>query len=831
MSIRRIRPLAIMVLVLALLTAGFSAAAAEPMQPYFLMDQDTFLSWFREFDEKAAYSWEPWHFSVPVINEVNLEGAFANSGYITTIICDGDPDEPIALDTLKNILRVFYESDTDTPTIEEIIDAKGEADLDLFMVKLHLQEGSFTLQVNTDILPGFTADEFMQLLEDYGLLDGEIDISRRATIGTKDYRGAVKIDTSGVLRNLYLYYYGDDAESGKAFFTAMSRYLLDGTDQEETVRMIEDQYEVLETSKSINTDFSELSVSLRRAKKYYYIRFVARKTPWNAAAFAESMDGTRASAQKAQTFNEKAFSGIDTTAQITPTILIQESGVTVTALELQYGRNGAGKDAIGLKIRIEKEEGLDLDRIGVPVSYMNRWKSDIKLSEGGVYSVDGTGAMKKETTMWWTLDELKKQIPGFAGISSFRISVNLIPPQGAGETIRGEAIELTTGIPESPMPGTTLFSNEQFTINLLGIGDATDRQFVLNLAFDNRGDKMTVGSNFNGSVLNDFRFYGCDMGAEMPAGMRITDKMTLSRSELEGLGITDLNQIESLKVGLMDYNSPTGLIGEILITPEILGLEGTAAESAETVLYENAGLKLVFKGMSKDGRGLDIAMKNESGDTGILRVEIISANGWQLKLGGLDFTAKAGDSSRQMLQFADFIPDFTEASDIHLRITPCKRNTEYRINEPLNEQAQDYVLTFGPAAQHDEQGTVLLDHDGIRLIFREFRKNYQGDLTAKMVLINGSAGTIRFSDAHDPLVGTSRAKCSINGIEKEFYTIIDNRSRLEPGLRMEVSIRIFANELDAMNLKPEDVKTLDFELSLFPDADKIEYEQFNIHIE
>ena len=831
MSIRRIRTLAIMVLVLALLTAGFSAAAAEPLQPYFLTDQDTFLSWFREFDEKADYNWNQWQFNVPVIDDVILEGVFADSGYITVIICTTDPSDAKKLETMKDILRVFYESDTDTPAIEEIIDTKGEAVLGLFVMNLNLQPGSFILQANTEVFPGFTADEFMQLLEDYGLLEGEMDIYRPATIGKGDYRCTVKIDTSGALRDLYLYYYGDNAESGKAFFKEMSAHLLDGLYLEDTVRLVDGMYETLETNKSAVADFEDMKVTLRRTKKNYYLRFFVRQMPSDADMFAESMDGTRASAQTAQALDEKAFSGIDITAQITPTVLIQDSGVTVTALALEYGRNSAGKDAIGLRIRIEKEEGLNLDRIGIPVSYMNRWKSEVKLSEGGVYSADGTGALKQETTMWWTLDELKKAIPGFAGISSFRIGANLIPPQGAGETIRGEVVELTTGLPESPMPGTVLFSNEQFTINLLGIGEATERQFVLDLAFDNRGDKMTVGSNFNGSILNDFRFYGCDMGAEMPAGARITGKMTLSRSELEGMGITDLNQIESLKVGLMDYNAPTGLIGEILITREVLGLEGTAAEAEETILYENAGLKLVFKGLSSDGRGMDLIMKNESGDTGILRVGILSANGWQLNLGGWDFTAKAGENSRQVLQFADFIPDFKEAADIHLRITPCKRNTEYRINEPLDDQAQDFVLTLGPAVQYEEQGTVVLDHEGTRLVFREFGKNYEGDLTAKLVLINESGSTIRFSDAHDPLVGTSRAKCSINGIEKELYTIFDNRSRLEPGNRMMLSIRIFANELEAVGLKPENVKTLDFEFSLFPDADKIEYKQFHIHIE
>ena len=81
-----------MVLVLALLTAGFSAAAAEPLQPYFLMDQDTFLSWFREFDEKADYNWNQWQFTVPVIDNVNLEGVFADSGIEGVVASHIDDD-------------------------------------------------------------------------------------------------------------------------------------------------------------------------------------------------------------------------------------------------------------------------------------------------------------------------------------------------------------------------------------------------------------------------------------------------------------------------------------------------------------------------------------------------------------------------------------------------------------------------------------------------------------------------------------------------------------------------------------------------------------------
>ncbi|MBO4837040.1 MAG: hypothetical protein J5564_05025 [Clostridia bacterium] len=835
MFVRKMKTVAVAVLMLALLAGVFSAAAEGSLKSYQDMDQDLFLSLLREFDPEASLSWGPWEWSAGLMNDMTLYGTLKSDGSMASASCDADPEDKQSLEALKDTLRALFESDQ-TPEIEQMIDDRAAADLDVFVAKLHLEEGCFTLTYDSDWLPSMTAEELEQFLRDVGLLEGDLDYSRSAALGKEDYRAKIQVDDLGKLESLSLYYYGGDAESGKTFFSRMSGELIDGQELQDTLQLVDGRYDALETGKNAKADFRDFRVTLNRTKKYYRLTYRIKLIPWNAAAFAEGMEGTVAAAGDIPAMDPEAFSGIDISAQIPETVIFQGNGVKVTALELVYGKTDGGVDGIGLKLLVEKDEGVDLNRIAFPVSSVNRWKGEFRFFDKSMYYPTGAAACREETVAWWKLDDLKKQIPAFEGITSFKIGVNLIPPDGAGETVRGEAAELSTGIPESPLPGRTLYSDERLTVNLTGVAEGTDRWYALGIACDNRGDKLTLGVNYNSTRLNDFRFYACDMGIEIPAGMRVQGTMTLDRGALQELGITDLSQVETLKVKLVNFDSADSPLGEVLITREDLGLqdqaEGTAAEpSQETVLYENAGVRLVFTGFSADGRSLDLIMKNGSEDTAILQVQPFSANGWQLNAGGWNYSAKAGENHRQLLPIADFVPDFTELTDVSLRICPCRRNVEYGITEALYDQMQEASLTFAPAAQHEDRGTVLVDHQGVRLLFRGFETNYYGDPVAKMVLINDSGTVIRFSDAHDPLNGTSKARCSINGIEREFYVLFTERTRVDAGLRAETDIHISKNELDSMNLRPDDVKTVDFEWSLFPDADKIDYTRFNVHLE
>ena len=827
-----LKRLAMALLALVLLAGCVSVSRAEgDLKPYQLIEQEAFLSSFQEYDPEAVYSWAPWEGESWLLNDIFLTAGLREDQSIAYVSCDGDIEDKQSLEALKSTLRMLYEGDQ-TPEIERMIDAGEEAELSTDIGPLYLEAGSFTLNYQSDFLPSMKADEFEQFLRDSGLLEGELFYSRSARLGKKDYRADVEVDFAGRLKDLKLWYYGADAESGKAFFSAMCPELIAGQELKDTLGMISEKYDALEIRKRVILDPDGLVITLYRAKNYYRLSFDVETIPWNAAAFTDQMTPTAAAAAASQGPDPEVYSGIDTEAQIPETVIFEGNGVKVTALRLVYGKSGGGADCIGLKLLVEKDEGVSLDRIAFPVTTVNRWKGDFSFFDQKMYYPKGTKAEKAETTAWWKLDDLKRLIPGFDGISSLKVGVNLIPPDGAGETIRGEAAELSTGRPESPLPGVTLYSDDKLTFNLTGIEESTDRRFVLGVACDNRGSKASLGIHHNGAYLNDFRFYGCDMQLDVPEGLRAVGTMTLERQALADLGITDLNQVESLKIRLTDYNVSPAAIGEVLITRADLGLEAPAddAPAQETVLYENAGVRMLLAGLSPDGGSLDLIMQNESADAAVLQVRLVSANGWQLNRGGWEFSAKAGKKDRQLVPVAFFIPDFKELADVKLQVFPCRFDENYGIYMAIYEQAQEASVTFGQAATHEDQGTELYNGQGVRLMLTDIRTSMEGYLEARMVLINETDTCVRFSDAHDPLKGTSMARCSINGIEKEFYTLFSDRTQVDAGLRAEVTFRIPLDALADMGLKAEDVQTIDFEWSLFPDADKIDYQQYNIRI-
>ena len=715
MLLRKMRIMLLAVLVLALLAGCMTAAGAEELRPIQRINEEGFVSLLRKFAGEVDYTWGPWQFQTLLLNGVSLSGDVNDEGIVTSVSGESDPEHEETLTALKETLRLLYESDQ-TPAIEELMDAGEEADMDVEFGKLHLEAGMFTLNYWSDWFLPMRADDLAQFLTEAGLLEGDLGIYRSVTLGNNDCRARMQTDEQGKLSSLHLYYYGEDAESGKAFFSEMSRELLEGQDADTALQLIGGQYDGLEVGKKAVEKLDGLRLTLNRTKNYYRLYFNINTIPWNAAAFSDSFGEMAAAAAAEPATDPEAFAGIDTDAQAAEQVIFRGNGVTVTMRGLVYGRTEGGVDAIGLKLLVEKEEGVLLDRIAFPVSDVNRWKGDFRFFDKSMYYPKGTSACSEETTAWWKLDDLKENIPGFDGISSFRIGVNLIPPEGQGETVRGETVELTTGLPERPLPGKALYSDDHLTVNLTGVGESSDRWFVLGLAGENRGsDKTALGPYRGNAYVNDFQVYRCMMDMEIPAGLRMQGRLTLDREELQKLGITDLSQVDTLRIVLAEYITSENRLGDILITREDLGLQqADAAEPApETVLYDRDGVKLVFTGLGADGRSLDMTLRNESGDRAILGVRPVAANGWQINLGGWDFTAKAGESSRQLIPVADLIPDFTEFSDIRLQVYPCKRNAELGFNEPQYDLAQETELTFGPAAQHEDRGSVLAEYQGV----------------------------------------------------------------------------------------------------------------------
>ena len=401
---------------------------------------------------------------------------------------------------------------------------------------------------------------------------------------------------------------------------------------------------------------------------------------------------------------------------------------------------------------------------------------------------------------------------------------------------------LTTGIPDSPLPGVALYSDDMLTINLIGLNESErENRIILGAACESRGDAMTLLAKNGVSKLNDATFYGLDLGLEIPENARTLSEMIIYTDEMErAAGITSLHQVEDLTAKLVDYNNTNSAPVEIHITREILAQilpedetqpDQAVQEFPETLLYEVSGITLTADGLTPDGRGLNVVMMNGTDDQAYLEVHAVTVNGWLVD-GYWTFKAKPGERSRQILPLADYIPDFDGFSEILLQITPCEMMPETMQLSRLQGQEQEARLSIGPAGTHDDQGTVLLEKDGFCVILKGTRVTPQGDYAADLWMINSGSRTIRWDESHDPLVGTSKVKCAVNGKEAEPYVLFSNLNhRLDPGIRTVASLKLSSWDLESLGLQPENVETVDFELAVFPDADKLEYIQYNLHID
>ena len=110
-------------------------------------------------------------------------------------------------------------------------------------------------------------------------------------------------------------------------------------------------------------------------------------------------------------------------------------------------------------------------------------------------------------------------------------------------------------------------------------------------------------------------------------------------------------------------------------------------------------------------------------------------------------------------------------------------------------------------------------------------RNLYGDLTLLMLVINDTEHTVRFSDAQKPLTYNNTAVCSVNGVSREFYSLFSNMKETEAGMRSYMILDLPVDQLGSMGISSDQIQTLDFMLSVFPDADQLDYEQYPVHID
>lgn len=118
------------------------------------------------------------------------------------------------------------------------------------------------------------------------------------------------------------------------------------------------------------------------------------------------------------------------------------------------------------------------------------------------------------------------------------------------------------------------------------------------------------------------------------AGKKANDEISFMSSELERAGITDLGEIE-LKLHIFDSETWDAVLDTeaITIKTSLAGTFEQVVDDSGQVLYEENGVKIVFKGLEEEsfmGPKLDLYLEN-NGDKGVtVQVRDFSVNGFMV---------------------------------------------------------------------------------------------------------------------------------------------------------------------------------------------------------
>ena len=866
-----------------LLSAG-AAAAEEPLYPIHNKNADDYLLALYGPESGVQWVFQPWSFSV-ACERATVSGEMNEALQVTSVtVAAITPEESEWADALNQMLDAFFDAlGIFMPGAYEVVANGNSMTFIDDPWKVSLQDGiCFSIEKTDGSILFESAQALQSKLENHGILVYEGACQRSAFASDGYLETFVQLNEALQVTYVQLTCNSDNPEYIKGVLDTAANNLLWGAPNARAGIMINEQYDQIAVDDALSEEAENYTLFLYKGQNEAVFRIIVNQVPGNALSFLskDSLEDRMAALENAriqaeeeqrraeeeaaaqrQAAGQEALASIDTTAQIEPTMLYSDGGLTVTALALVYDADRGGGPAIGVQLRAEKAEGVTLERLSVSADSLNRFQGRISTSGGNFNSTQetyGSAAAVVEDTLWYPLSDVQAAFPGFAGISSLDLHVNIHPAEQ--DWIHSDPVRLSTGLAEAPLPGRLLFSQDGVAASLTGaVSEADDRGRVqIGLALENETDEAVTlyASDINQRLNEAPAYYVIGMLETVPAHSRVLAELDFRLGEAN---VQSLAEIESLTFDLVDYDAycqdpwSAPALACVALTAADLGASPEeiaaaqfnpyAEELPEQVLCEADGMTLRLLGLSKDGQSVIFQLENSSDAWGEVGLKDICVNGWQMDDHHDTYTLQisANGTGKYPLNLGRGVPDFNGYADIRFTVSFYRDDPENAEPEAVyyhmfvtrvgDEPVPIALTPVHPAeVTYQDAGDVLLDADGVRLLYQGRAENTGSDLEYKLLIINETDKDIRLDDSAEPLYGASPAFFSLNGKEGETYGLIYN-THVKAGMRSYARLIIRDSTLADMGFTPEELKTLDMSVSLFPDNYKNDYVTFPVHID
>ncbi len=237
-----------------------------------------------------------------------------------------------------------------------------------------------------------------------------------------------------------------------------------------------------------------------------------------------------------------------------------------------------------------------------------------------------------------------------------------------------------------------------------------------------------------------------------------------------------------------------------------------SAELAETQLYQENGITVVAEGMEDGvfGPEITIAVTNETDRGVVITSRHLSVNGYMLPGSSFYCEVAAGKKARESLTLMD--ADLQQAGieapgEIAFTLHLADKDSYETIAD--SELLTLRTSLHGTFTQpHSEEGQILYEKDGIRVMFRGLQKDAVWDAMAVFYLENNSDRTVTVW-AEDVSVNDYMADVALwtdlrpgtRAVDAMYLSDLEDISGMEAITSMELTLRI----TDAMNW--EDIDT------------------------
>ncbi len=234
--------------------------------------------------------------------------------------------------------------------------------------------------------------------------------------------------------------------------------------------------------------------------------------------------------------------------------------------------------------------------------------------------------------------------------------------------------------------------------------------------------------------------------------------------------------------------------------------EFSEATMEETVLFDAEGITVTATGFDADaayGPEIAIRVTNDSARSVLIGAEDVTVNDFMMEPGLLYMAVESGETAEDALMLYDFLLDscgIRTVATVSLSVTVTDEETfeEIAIGDRV-------TLTTSAAAgfsqEADDQGDVLYDADGIRVICQGLQQDADGSCKLTFYLENNT----------ESYIGVSAEDVSVNGLSEEYAILWSDLLA-----QTKAVTDMYLDDFDDQEIERiEDVREISFQLVIY----------------